>query len=342
MSRFRLALSWQATQEEQRLITDRLPQDVDVRAPASSRSYDRHVCDPAELMRIARDADAIMGWIVPDAVIREGRELVLVQALHAGVDHVDFELLRSRSIRLGNVAGANGTAVAEHAMALVLGLAKRLLQNHAAARESRYLPLWSGRDESVQLAGKAMAVIGLGNIGRRVVGHAAAFGMSVVGVVRPGAPARDAGTESVRPLTEIDDVLRAVDVVVVCAPLTPETRHLIGAPQLAAMKQTALLVNVSRAELIDEAALAEALRAEAIGGYAGDVWWFYERGTVGAYYGFPSMLGVHLLPNVLVSADRASNTPEVRRAMIVMGAENVASFIGDGTLRGEVDTERGY
>lgn len=336
-----VALTWQADEHDLAVLRAHLPPEVQVRSPGLAPYEDRHVCPLSHLIEIVEDADVLMGWIIPDEAIEAARKVRLVQPLHAGVDHVDFGRLRRRGILLGNVAGANAVAVAEHAMALLLALAKRILGNHQAALESRPLPLWTHGAHSMQLAGRTLTVIGMGRIGGLIARMARGFEMHVIGM--RNNPARGLGyANQVLPPTELEVALKAADAVVVAVPLTRETRGLLGAEQLEAMRPQSLLVNVSRAEVVNEFALREALTNGTLAGYAADVWWSYPPATVGTYSRYPSMAGIHLLRNVIVSPDRASNTLETRRAMLELGAANVAALAAGEPLPLAVDLQAGY
>jgi phosphoglycerate dehydrogenase-like enzyme len=341
MSTLEVVLTWQADEHDVALLSAGLPERVRLRVPPRVAYEDRHVCCVDDLLDIAEDADVLMGWIIPEEVVEAARSVRLVQPLHAGVDHLDFEQLQRRGILLGNVAGANAVAVAEHAMALLLALAKRVLSNHEAALGSRPLPLWTSGLASMQLAGSTLAVIGLGRIGARIARMARGFDMHVIGV-RRDAGRGGADADQVLPPSKLEDALQAADMVALAAPLTNETRGLLGPEQFRALKPDALLVNVSRGELINELALAEALTGGMLAGFAADVWWSYPPATVGTYYRYPSMAGIHLLPNVIVSPDRASNTLETRDAMLRLGADNVAALAAGEPLPHMVDLNAGY
>jgi phosphoglycerate dehydrogenase-like enzyme len=345
---FTVALTWQADPGDLAILKAHLPPDTVVLVPELAPYEDRHVCVLDDLLKIVSDADALMGWVIPDEAIEAAPRVRLVQALHAGVDHVDFERLRRRKILLGNVAGANAVAVAEHAMALLLALAKRVITSHRAAIDSRPLPLWTSGFDCMQLAGRTLTVVGMGAIGSRIVRMARGFDMRVVGVRRnPSGSEPFALTDPDLAVDEfspsgLGSALNAADADVVAAPLTRETRGMFGIEQFQVMKPESLLVNVSRAELIAERALYKALVSGMIAGFASDVWWSYPRGAVGSYFGYPSLTGVHLLPNVVVTPDRASNAMEVRNEMLRLGAENVAALAAGKPIPLVVDLDEGY
>lgn len=140
--------------------------------------------------------------------------------------------------------------------------------------------------------------------------------------------------------SELDAILPEADIVVLSLPLTKESVGLIGQRQLAAMKRSGLLINVARADIVNERALYHALANEQIGGYASDVWWTDTSGPV--YYPYPSTAGLHRLPNVLISPDKAADTMEARWATLSTGARNVAAFAADAPIPLVVKLRRGY
>ena len=169
-----------------------------------------------------------------------------------------------------NNGGANSTAVAEHALMLMLAVSRRLVWQHASVAAGR----WRGNDlagtKLFELRGKTLGIVGLGAIGKKVARLAAAFGMAVLyyDLHRLSEDAEDALGVRFRLLNE---VLRASDIVSLHVPLTPASRRMIGAGELALMKPTAYLINTCRGPVVDEAALAAALSGGGIAGAGLDV-----------------------------------------------------------------------
>jgi phosphoglycerate dehydrogenase-like enzyme len=197
--------------------------------------------------------------------------LGFIQSYSAGTDQYDRAVLRAHGIRLASAAGANAEAVAEHAVALMLGVKRRLF----AARDDQHRRHWSGMksafaDREDEIAGKTALVIGMGRIGTRLIELLKAFRMTVLGV--RADPSRGAeGADEVHGLAGLPRLLPRADFVVLVCPLTPETTGLIGEAALAAMKPSAWLVNCARGKVCDEAALIAALQAGRIAGAALDV-----------------------------------------------------------------------
>lgn len=192
--------------------------------------------------------------------------LALAARMGAGTDNFDIPALTARRIPLLTTGATNAGAVAEHAFYLMLALAKRGPARDRAVKQG----LWPRGFGAVELAGATCLVVGLGRIGREIARRAAAFDMTVLGF-DPLLPPAAADAIPVQRVAALQDGIGLADVVVVACALTDETRGLIGASALAVMKPTALLVNVSRGAIVDEAALAEALAHGRIAGAGLDV-----------------------------------------------------------------------
>jgi phosphoglycerate dehydrogenase-like enzyme len=205
-----------------------------------------------------------------DAFYRGARKLKLIQLLSAGYDRVDIEAARRAGVPVCNNGGANGIAVAEHAIMLMLAVARRLVWQQTTTVSGR----WRGNDIAsvrlYELNGRTLGIIGLGVIGKKVARLAKAFGMDVLyyDIVRLNEDQTDALGVRFRLLNEL---LRSSDIVTLHVSLTPTTRHLIGAPELRLMKRTAYLINTCRGPVVDEGALYEALSDGLITGAGLDV-----------------------------------------------------------------------
>lgn len=169
-----------------------------------------------------------------------------------------------------------------------------------------------------------------------------AFDMHVLGVRRnKERPAE--GVESMHGIDELPSVLAKSDYIVLAAPITKETRHLIGKPELAAVKSSAFLINVSRGNLIEERALHEALTSGRLRGYAADVWWSYESAPLKrAFPGGSTRLDVHKLPNVLCSFGEAHNADDVLERNLQYGIQSLVEFTSSKPITREIDLELGY
>lgn len=230
------------------------------------------VRDRAELERRLPEADVLVisGLWRDDLLSRAGR-LRYIQSIGAGTDQFGREALRRHGIRLASARGVNARAVAEHTMALVLALARRLPE----ARDNQRRHVWrnmigdlSQRED--ELGGKTLLVVGLGAIGSRVARLAKAFDMRVIGVRHDPAKGAE-GADQVHGLAALATLLPQADFVCLNCPLTAETENLIDGTSLAQMKPSAFLVNAARGRCVDEPALASALTAGRLAGAGIDV-----------------------------------------------------------------------
>jgi phosphoglycerate dehydrogenase-like enzyme len=199
------------------------------------------------------------------------KKLRFIQSISAGVDQYGKAELAAAGIRLASAQGVNARAVAEHAMALILALARRLPE----ARDNQAKHHWRGMigDLGVredELGGKTLLVVGLGSIGGRLAQLAKAFDMKVIGLRRD--PASGGGAcDEVQAMGRLKELLPKADIVALTSALTPETEGLMSAEALGLMKPSAYLVNVARGRVVDEAALVEVLKTNRIAGAGIDV-----------------------------------------------------------------------
>jgi phosphoglycerate dehydrogenase-like enzyme len=230
------------------------------------------VRDPETLEdRVGEAKVLVISGLWHDGLLDRAGKLRFIQAIGAGTDQFPLEELKKRGIRLASARGVNYRAVAEHAMALILTLSRRLPE----ARDNQAKRVWRGmigdlsRRED-ELGGKTLLVIGLGQIGGRLAQLAKAFEMRVVGLRRDPAAGRGAA-DSVHAMGEFKSLLPEADFVALTCPLTKETEKLVDAEALARMKPSTYLVNIARGRVVDEAALVEALAARRIAGAGIDV-----------------------------------------------------------------------
>lgn len=219
------------------------------------------VRDPAALAAAIPEADVVcvsMMW--DNALIPRANRLRLIQSISAGTDQYDRAALAAAGIRLASAAGVNANAVAEHAMALMLALARRLPE----ARDNQRAHRWRGMIADIgareaELAGRTLLIVGLGRIGGRLAKFAKVFGMRVLASRRD--PASGAGAaDQVGGMDALAELIGQADYVALTCPLTPATERLIDAAMLARMRPGAALINVARGRCVDEPALIAALR----------------------------------------------------------------------------------
>jgi phosphoglycerate dehydrogenase-like enzyme len=197
----------------------------------------------------------------------------LVQQYGVGIEGVDLDAARDRGVPVANIPAAdtgNAAGVSEIAIAHLLTLARGLRESREAVRAGRL-----GEPMGYGLQGRTVAILGMGDIGREVAARLRPFGVRLVGVGRSKEPRADAAEllDDYRTVTELHDALTAVDDIVLCLPLSAQTRGIIGTAELDALPGGGFLVNVGRGPLVDYDALLAALRSGQLGGAGLDVFW---------------------------------------------------------------------
>jgi len=249
-----------------------------------------------------------------------GPGLRIVANVAVGYDNVDVAACAGRGVVVSNTPGVLTEATADIAFGLILmatrrlGEGERLIRSRTPWSWSMFFMLGTG------LQGKTLGIVGLGKIGQATARRARAFGMDVVYAGRRRAP-EEVEAELGARFLPLEELLATADVVSLHCPLSAETRHLIDAAALGRMQPSAFLVNTTRGPVVDEAALAEAVRAGTIAGAGLDV--FEHEPDV-----HPALLD---LENVVLIPHLGSATVETRTAMGVLAAENVAAVLGGGS-----------
>ncbi len=305
------------------LLTARVPGDAAERLRAAHALVHRDEDSPmprAELLEAVAGVDALVAMLVDrvDAELLDaaGPSLKVVANVAVGYDNIDVAACHERGVVVTNTPGVLTDATADLAIALTLMTTRGL---GAAERRVRTGEPWGWSMTGhlgTGLRGKRFGVVGPGAIGLATAQRAVAFGMEVL---LSGRSTPDAGAVEALGATvvDLDELLATADVVSLHCPLTPETRHLIGAEQLRAMKPSAHLVNTARGAIVDEAALVAALEAGEIAGAGLDV--FEDEPRV-----HPGLLGrddVVLLPHI------GSATVETRAAMAGLAADNALAVL---------------
>jgi len=242
-----------------------------------------------------------------DAVMAACPRLRLISVWGTGTDHVDLGAAERRGIRVATTPGVSAISIAEHTLALLLAVARRIPAADAATRRGEW-----PRGQSVELNGKTCGIVGLGAIGTRFARLAAGMGMRVVAWTIHPRPVE--GVE----LVELDDLYRISDVVSLHLRLSPMTENFIGAAQFALMKRSAILINTARGAIVNEGALVEALASSRIAGAGLDV---YTREPL------PEGHALTDLPNTVLTPHCAGITPEALEAGLRMAVENIWRFL---------------
>ena len=274
-----------------------------------------------ELLRRVAGVDAVVSLLTEriDAELLDaaGPQLKVVANVAVGYDNIDVPACTERSVVATNTPGVLTDATADIAFGLILMATRRLGEGERLIRSGRewkwgmFFLLGSG------LQGKTLGVVGMGGIGQATARRARAFGMEIVYQSRSEIDAGIAAELGARRV-ELDELLSVSDVVSLHCPYGPATHHLIGAEQLAAMQDSAYLVNTARGPIVDEAALASALREGRIAGAGLDVYEHEPR----VHPELRELDNVVLLPHL------GSATVETRTAMAVLAAENVLAVLG--------------
>ena len=303
------------------VVTEFMDADAVARlAAAHDTHYAQDLVDrPAELAAAAADADARLGrnrTEVGGALLDACRRLRVVGRLGVGLDNIDVPACAARGIEVVPATGANALAVAEYVIATAMALLRGAYASSADVADGRWprAVLSAGRE----IAGKTLGLVGFGDIGRTTARLATALGMRIVGHDAVLPPADAAWREARAEPLALDELVARADVVSLHVPLTAATRGLIGASRIAAMRPGAVLVNTSRGGIVDETALAAALRSGHLGGAALDV---FEHEPLPA--GSP-LAGA---PRLLLTPHIAGLTLESNMRVSTMIADRVLAFL---------------
>jgi len=280
------------------------------------------------------DAEVVVAWSIRPEQIAEAKRLRWVHSPAAAVHQLMFPELVNSEIVLTNAREVHGPVVAEHVIALIFALAKKipdsaqLQQKHIWGQQI----LWDNQPRIREVAGATLGMIGLGSIGRPTVKSAKALGMRVIAVREHPEKGRE-GADVVLGPAQIDEVFGQADYVVLAAPVTDSTKAIANAERLALMRPDACLINVGRGPLVDETALAHALRNKGIGGAALDV---FPREPLAA----DSLLWD--LPNLLITPHTAALTDKLWERHYALFSENLRRYLNGEALLAVVDKRKGY
>lgn len=286
---------------------------------------------PAELAAEIGDAEVFYGFPTAD-VLRQGKALKWIQSPSAGVNFLQNmpELVQSEIV-LTNTRGAHGPSIGEHTFALLFALTRHLDLCLQGQRERR----WAWGDiyyTSHEIYQRTMGIIGYGAIGRSIAQRANGFEMNVIAV--DAHPAGDAPfVDEVWGMDRLPDLLRQSDVVAISAPLTDASHHLLGAEELALMKPSAYLIVVSRGGIVEENALAAALKAGTIAGAGIDVAEVEPLSADSPLWD---------APNLIISPHTAGDSSEKEQRCVQILRQNLINYAAGEPLVNVVDKARGY
>jgi D-3-phosphoglycerate dehydrogenase len=284
----------------------------------------------ATLRREAKDADGILVRTaeLPASVIEAAPRLKVIGRHGVGYDNIDVAAATKRGVVVAITPRANALSVAEHVLALMFALAKRIVPFDAATRKNE----WEVRNSyaAVDLSGKTLGILGMGRIGSMVCRRATqGLDMEVL-AYDPLVPRQAMEQVGARVAGSIPEVLEAADVVTVHVPSTPETKGLIGEQALRRMKRTAFLINTARGPLVDEAALAKALREQWIAGAGIDVFDPEPPAADNPLFG---------LPNIILTPHSAALTAECVMRMATHAAQAILDVLEGRRPEGVVNPE---
>ncbi|MFJ7726788.1 NAD(P)-dependent oxidoreductase [Neobacillus sp. NPDC097160] len=276
-----------------------------------------------EYINRVRNADAILlGWSIPNEVIAECPNLKIISFTGIGASNfVNLKYAESRGIIVTNTPGYADNAVAEHALSLVLSLAKNINHNHTTVGQG----IWDQSRTSIELKGKTIGLIGLGGIGQRMAEFCKAIGMNVICWTFNPNPER--AQKLGLSFTSLEDLLEKSDFVSLHLPYTDQTKKMLGKKELSLMKQEAFLINTSRAELIDTDALVEMLSSNRIAGAGIDV---FDEEPIS------KQNPLLTLDNVILSPHIAFNTPGANNEIFRISINNLIEFF-KGDIRNSVN-----
>jgi phosphoglycerate dehydrogenase-like enzyme len=293
-----------------------------------------HLPDYDRLPQELPDTDIFVGYSLRPQQLKEARKLKWIHSTAAGVAQLMYPELRDSGILVTNPSGIFSVPMAEHTIGLILALARNLPDSVRYQDASRWAQqeLWDKPQHLTELNGQLLLIVGMGSIGRELARRARALEMRVWGVTRSGKG--DAAlAERILPASQLSAALPEADFVVIAAPETAETKHLIAAEQLARMKRTARLINVARGSLLDEAALVHALETGALAGAALDV---------ASAEPLPAESLLWRAPNLILTPHTSAMSDRLWHRQTALLAELLERWFAGQEMFNQVDFARGY
>ena len=278
--------------------------------------------DETNIMDVLPGVDVLVTLVFTREMGAVARQLRLIQVPGAGLDRIDRSAMPPGAA-LAKVHG-HEAGIAEYVLGAMIALSRNFGRVDASLRAGRWDSQWapgvSPPPVWPELAGRTLGILGYGGIGQAVAKRARAFDMSICAIRRNVAQSAADDLAFLGSMDGLSEVLRRADYLAITLPLTPETEGLLGAEQLRLMKSTAILVNVSRAQILDEDALYDALAERRIAGAALDVWYRYPSRPGPA---LPAHRAFHELPNVLMTPHVSGWTDGMLEARTTLIAENI-------------------
>jgi phosphoglycerate dehydrogenase-like enzyme len=286
------------------------------------------------LTREIPDADIFVGLRLRPQQFAAARRLKWIHCTAAGVSQYMYPEIRESGVSVTNASGVHAIPMAEHVVGMMIALSHHFPEAMRYQMRSQWAQqeIWDGPARPVELLGQVALLVGFGAVGRAVAERLQSLGMNLWAVTRSGQ-ADPALASRVFPASELNSALAGADFVIIAAPHTPETRHLIGERQLAAMKTSAFLINVARGSLIDEAALVAALQSGRIAGGSLDVM---------AEEPLPPSSPLWQLPNLLITPHTSGVSSRLWERESELLLDNLNRWFAGQPLRNLVDLTRGY
>lgn len=280
------------------------------------------------------DTDILVGYSIRRDQFAQAKKLKWIHSTAAGVAQLMYPELRQSNVLLTNASGIHAIPMSEHILGMIIALARRFPDAMHYQAQSRWAQqeIWDGTPRPMELSGRVLLIVGFGSTGRELARRIQPFGMKIWGVTRSGCGDAQLA-ERILPVTELADALPQADFVLLAAPETPETRQMIGTKELALMKPEAYLINVARGTLVDEAALAAALRARTIAGAAIDV---AEEEPL------PPQSPLWELDNILITPHVSAASERMWERQMHLLMENLERWFSGRELMNRVDLNRGY
>lgn len=263
------------------------------------------------------------------STVKQIPHLNFVQLLSAGVDHVDFNQFPEATPLACN-AGAYSKPIAEHVLAMALALTKKLPQRHQAMRNGEFDQLTI----TGSLDGKVAGILGLGGIGKQSAHFFRMMGMSIQAINSSGTAQPD--VDFTGTLSDLEQLMRAADLLLISLPLTRNSENLIGKTELSWLKPDAMIINVARGEIIDQTALYNHLVANPNASAAIDAWWVepFRHGEFKIEHPFLD------LPNLLGSPHNSPRSPGADQHSVKLATANIVNFLTAGKVSGLINRQR--
>ncbi|MCH8815785.1 MAG: D-2-hydroxyacid dehydrogenase [Chloroflexi bacterium] len=272
--------------------------------------------------------------ILPEDLLERASGLRWLQLSSAGIDRLADTSIARSELTITTASGIHAATISEYVIGMMIAFAKRLPDAIRSQSESAWRPYWPA-----ELEDQTVGIVGAGNIGTRVGLVAKAMGMRVLGIRRSverrmtGEEAGDPNLDQLLPPGDLPYLLRESDYVVLGTPLTPETRGMIGAKELALMKPTAVIINIARGAVIDEQALISSLKEKRIAGAGLDVF---------SQEPLPPESELWGLENVIMTPHISGGTPRYMERVVGLFCDNLRRYVAGEELVNIVDSERGY